>query len=65
MEAKEGSPPTLEMNIIEGAEFGDSIGFIDWKEVGAVSWRFCPAATETTPRKGQKIKPLLDSLPNP
>ena len=32
----------MEMDVITGTEHGDTIGFIDWSEVGAVSWRFCP-----------------------
>lgn len=64
MKDEKGKPPELEMSVIEGAEFGDSIGFIDWKEVSAVSWRFSPATTETPSSKGKKNKPLLNSLPD-
>lgn len=30
------------MEPIENTEHGDTLGFIDWREVAAVSWRFAP-----------------------
>jgi len=35
----------VEIEYITGTEHGDTIGFIDWREVGAISWRFAPLAT--------------------
>ena len=33
------------LNIITDTEHGDTVGFIDWSEVGAITWRFAPLAT--------------------
>ena len=28
-------------DLIQGTEEGDNLGYLDWSEVGAISWRFC------------------------
>lgn len=34
-----------DMELICGTEHGDTIGYINWREVGALSWRFAPLAS--------------------
>ncbi len=34
-----GGVSRVEIDIINDTPFGDTLGFIDWREVGAVSWR--------------------------
>jgi len=56
------------MVCITGTEHGDTIGFIDWLEVSAASWRF--AQSETEKSKGpditsdQRVIEYLDAHPN-
>lgn len=35
-------PDGIEWQLIEGTEHGDSVGYIDWSQVAAVTWRFAP-----------------------
>jgi len=36
----------VQMKCISNTEHGDTVGFIDWREVTAATWRFAPLATE-------------------
>jgi len=35
----------VDIDYIVDTEHGDSVGFIDWKEVSAITWRYAPLAT--------------------
>lgn len=41
VDANNGRVLAIEMDIITGTEHGDTIGFVCFDEVAAVSWRFC------------------------
>lgn len=34
-----GRPVGMDANLIEGTDQGDTVGFIDWAAVAAVTWR--------------------------
>jgi hypothetical protein len=38
---------SVKLDYISGTEHGDTVGFIDWREVGAITWRFAPPAPES------------------
>jgi hypothetical protein len=42
---QDGRIEMIVMDLITGTEHGDTLGFIDWSEIKAVSWRFAPLAT--------------------
>lgn len=42
-------PRGLEIDPILDTEHGDTAGFINWREVIAITWRFAPAAPEPEP----------------
>lgn len=37
---EDGHISGVDMNLITGTEYGDTIGYIDWREVVAVTWRW-------------------------
>jgi hypothetical protein len=40
----DGTILTVEIDYITDTEHGDTVGFIDWTEVGALTWRYAPLA---------------------
>jgi hypothetical protein len=40
-----GEVKDVVMECITETEHGDTVGFIDWREVGAITWRIAPLAT--------------------
>lgn len=42
VESENGVIRIVKMEYITGTEHGDTVGFIDWSEVAAVTWRFAP-----------------------
>ena len=40
VEFANGAVQGVKMECITGTERGDTVGFIDWAEVAAVTWRF-------------------------
>lgn len=40
---KNGVLIEVEMDLIEGTEHGDSLGFIRWSEAIAIAWRYAPS----------------------
>ena len=40
----EGIISSVEIDYITDTEHGDTVGFIDWKEVSALTWRYAPLA---------------------
>lgn len=47
---RDGEIYDVDLSEIEGTEYGDTIGFIDWSEVSAVTWRYAPLVEEKTVR---------------
>ena len=43
---KDGHLIGAEWELITGSEHGDTIGFLDWSAVTAVTWRFAPLVEE-------------------
>lgn len=43
----DGKLSDVGMVVIDDTEHGDSIGYIDWSAVAAVTWRYAPLASET------------------
>lgn len=39
-----GQVERVDLDCICGSEHGDTIGFIDWSEASAVTWRYAPLA---------------------
>ena len=35
---------SVALDYITDTEHGDTVGYIDWREVGAVTWRYAPLA---------------------
>lgn len=45
VDQKDGRVFGVNMDPITGTEHGDTIGFMDWTQVAACTWRFAPLAT--------------------
>jgi hypothetical protein len=46
VDCEDGLLMCVQMELICGTEHGDTLGYICWPEVSAVTWRFAPLATQ-------------------
>jgi len=45
VQIENGKVMNVYMDLITDTEHGDILGFVDWQEVSAISWRFAPLAS--------------------